>query len=924
MAPGFSADMGRSVPAFFFRNPGLTDPGIRFILETPGVQAAFHLDSVTYKIHEAQTTMRFLGADSRVNIEGADAMDARVNFLLGADTAKWKTGIATYQRIVYRNLYPGIDANYRCEHGTIKSEFVVAPHSGVEQIRLRYENASRVSIEPNGDLEVSESGSELREKAPDIYQDSAAGRTHIGGRYRLLDQNTVGFEVDTYDESRPLVIDPPVSYSTYLGGSSMGSVTGVAADGSGNIYAAGWTESLNFPVSGAIQAANRGGVDAFVVKLNSSGTALVYATYIGGNSDDRASAIAVDSTGQAYVTGSTASTNFPLAAPIRFSLGGGRDAFALKLNAAGNALVYSTYLGGSGWDQGTAIAIDTSGNAYIAGDTQSTDFPTLKAAQAAFGGQTDAFAAKLSSSGALLLSTYLGGSASEHAGGIAVDSGGNVYTAGGTYSVNFPVMNALENFNAGGQVAFVTKLAAGGSAFIYSTYLGGTGTGNMPQQANAIAVDVSGDAYVTGVTGSTAFPITSGALRTSANGMQDAFVSKLNPSGNALVYSTYLGGSTSNWASGIAVDSSGNAYVAGQTSCVDFPMVNAVQAQFNGNYDAFVSEINPSGSALVFSTPYGGSGLDEANAIALDSSANIYIGGQTNSGDFPVLSAFQSSYLGFATGWLTRFGAAVATGPHLLPGTSYTFSWTPTSGADQYWLDVGSAVAYGDYYGSATTATSIDVTTLPCDGRPVYVQVWVHIGGAWQPPTRSTYTAASGCAALSVPVDGATFSAETVAFTWAAVAGVDQYWLDVGNSIAHGDIFGGSTSVTSLSISSIPCDGRTIYVQLWTHIGGVWNNPGRYMFTASNVCGAITSPIIFSTLSGSTVTFNWTAGTGVQAFWLDVGTVVGQGNIFAANLGTALSHTVSGIPVNGSPIYVQLWSQIGGVWNLNRYFYTAF
>lgn len=255
---------------------------------------------------------------------------------------------------------------------------------------------------------------------------------------------------------------------------------------------------------------------------------------------------------------------------------------------------------------------------------------------------------------------------------------------------------------------------------------------------------------------------------------------------------------------------------------------------------------------------------------------------------------------------------------------AYTFSWAPTAGADQYWLDVGSVVAVGDYYASATTGTSIAVTTLPCDGRPVYVQVWVHINGAWQPPTRSTYTAAAGCAALSAPVDGAFFSGTTVTFSWTAQAGADQYWLDVGNSIAQGDIFASATTGTSFSVADIPCDGRVIFVQLWTHSGGAWKNPGRYMFTAWGVCGGITTPVLHSTLSGGTVTFDWTAGTGVGAYWLDVGTILAKGNIFAANLGTSLFRTVTGIPVNGSAIYVQLWSQIGGLWNLSRYTYTAF
>ncbi len=260
----------------------------------------------------------------------------------------------------------------------------------------------------------------------------------------------------------------------------------------------------------------------------------------------------------------------------------------------------------------------------------------------------------------------------------------------------------------------------------------------------------------------------------------------------------------------------------------------------------------------------------------------------------------------------------------VLTSPSQTFNWSTVAGADQYWLDVGSQLAQGDYFGAATTGTSFTVTSMPCDGRTVYVQLWNHIGGVWQSPQRTTYTGASGCAALTSPADGTVFTTTSATFNWSAAAGADEYWLDVGNSIAKGDVFAGPTTGLSTAVTNLPCDGRIIYVQVWSHIGGAWKNPGRYEFTASSICGKLTTPVPGSTLSGSTVTFSWTAGTGVEAYWLDVGTIVGKGDIFAANLGTATSHTVSGIPTTGQPIYVQLWSMINGVWNLNRYTYAAF
>jgi hypothetical protein len=302
----------------------------------------------------------------------------------------------------------------------------------------------------------------------------------------------------------------------------------------------GWTEALDFPIAGAMQAANRGGVDAFVAKFNPTGTALIYATYIGGAGDDRGAAIAVDSSGEAFVTGSTASANFPLAAAIRATLGGAKTAFVLKLNAVGNTLLFSTYFGGTNWETGDAIALDGAGNVYVAGDTQSADFPVLAAVQSTIGGGMDAFVTQLTSSGQLAFSTFLGGAGNEHAGGIAVDGSDNVYVAGGTYSTNFPLVAPIQGVNGGGQDAFVTKFAARGSAILYSTYLGGNGTGSS-EQANAVAADGSSNAYVTGVTNSSNFPVTSGAYQTAFNGVQDAFVTKIDAAGNTLVYSTYLG-----------------------------------------------------------------------------------------------------------------------------------------------------------------------------------------------------------------------------------------------------------------------------------------------------------------------------------------------------------------------------------------------
>jgi hypothetical protein len=701
-APAGASQAGPSIPLFFVPNTSQVNPLIRYAVQTPDLQAGFGTDFAVFQMHSARFEVRFGGASAQVQLGGEELLAGRANFLTGNQPSEWKTDLPLYGEIRYRNLYPGIDATYSGSGARVKSEFVVAPGANPAAIRLEYADSVELTIDAGGDLVASQAGEQLREQAPAIYQIAAHGaRRPIDGRYHLLGRHTAGFEIGAYDATRELVIDPVISYSTYLGGSSMGAVTAVAIDGSGNLYAAGWTEALDFPIAGAVQAANQGGVDAFVVKLNAPGTSLLYATYIGGRGDDRVAGIAVDSFGQAYVAGTTASSNFPVAAAAQASFGGGKDAFALKLNATGNTLIYSTYLGGTNTDSGTAVAVDSSGNAYVAGDTLSANFPVLGAAQSTFGGATDAFIVKLTAAGAIGYSTFLGGTAAEHAGGIAVDAGGNAYVAGGTFSTNFPVTAALQATSGGGQDAFIAKLNAAGSNIVYSTYLGGSGgTPSAAEQANAIAVDASGNAYVAGVTSSGNFPVSAAALQTSFAGVQDAFIAKINAAGSALVYSTYLGGSSFAWGSGVAVDAGGNAYVTGYTSSGNFPTNSGVQAGFNGLYDAFVSEVNTAGNGLTFSTYFGGSGSDVANAIAVDSVGDMFVGGQTNSLDLPLQSALQVANVGGSIGWLARLGASSA--PPQIPAV---VSVTPASG-------FGNTVTFTAKYSDPGGASSLTAVAI--------------------------------------------------------------------------------------------------------------------------------------------------------------------------------------------------------------------
>ncbi len=706
-APGaVSAASTVAFPVIFLPNTGQNNPLIRYIAQTAELTAGFGSDSVVFRVKGTEIRMRFKGANPSADLEGVGAISGRANFLLGDNPAAWHTGVPIFRGVVYRSLYPGITLTYSGSGSKIKSEFLLEPGADSSQIRLAYSDGADVSIDRRGELAVTKSLSELREQAPIAYQEQTGMRYPVEVHYRILDGQTVGFDVGDYDATLPLVIDPVISYSTYIGGTAQSAITALAVDASGDLYAAGWTEAIDFPVSNAIQAVSHGGVDAFVFKLNPTGSTLLLATYIGGRGDDRASGIAVDASGQIYLTGSTASTNFPLASAVRSALGGPRDAFALKLNAIGNLLVYSTYLGGSGYDAATAIAVDASGNAYISGDTQSTDFPLLTPVQAAPGGATDAFVTKLTPAGAIAFSTYLGGANVEHAGGIAVDASANIYVAGGTLSTNFPVVSALQAANAGNQDAFVAKISTNPPQLVYSTYLGGNGGQNgSPEQANGIAVDASGAAYVTGVTNSTNFPTTAGAFQTAFGGVQDGFVTKLNPAGSAKAYSTYLGNSSFDWASGIAVDSSGNAYVAGYTSSAAFPSVGAVQAGFQGFYDAFLSKLNPFGNGLTFSTLFGGTGAEQANAVAVDSLGNMFFGGQTSSLDLPLQGAIQSFNVGGSTGWVARIG--VTAPPQQLPAAN---SISPASGSGNTVI-LTAQYSHPSGAGSLTTAALLLNTT---------------------------------------------------------------------------------------------------------------------------------------------------------------------------------------------------------------------
>jgi hypothetical protein len=636
--------------------------------------------------------MKLVGANVSATVTGAEELPGKSNYFIGNDPKKWRTNVPTYAKVRYHNVYPGVDLEYYGNQGgQLEYDFIVAPGAdpGAITLDVGTHGHAPLRIARDGDLVISAEGAEIRFHKPLVYQPDAGSSlvtrhlSLIQGRFLLDAQNRIHFAPGPYDHTKPLVIDPVLTYSTYLGGSGGDWGYGIAVDSSGSAYVTGETASLDFPTVDALQASNNSASQgtAFVAKLNPAGSALVYSTYLGGSGGDASYSIAVGSSDNAYVTGRTYSTDFPIVNALQssnLSSAVGGTGFVAKLNASGSALVYSTYLGGSVADAGRGIAVDSSGNAHVTGYTLSTDFPVTPAAFKTIGPSDtcnaltnpspcdDAFVAELNAAGsALVYSTYLGGSNYNAGFGIAVDSSGNAYVAGTTSSSDFPTAEPFQATLHGSSNAFVTKLNASGSDLIYSTYLGGSNG----DQGFGIAVDSSGSAYVTGYTSSSDFPTVNPLQPSSGSyGHFTGYVAKLNPTGSALVYSTYLGGSVAEKAFGIAVDSSGDAYVVGLTWSPDFPTVNPIQAANHatgGLYPitAFVAELNAAGSALIYSTYLGGSVQDTASGVAVDSSGNAYITGNTFSSDFPTVNPFQPTNNDAQSPGSTAFVAELSPGP---------------------------------------------------------------------------------------------------------------------------------------------------------------------------------------------------------------------------------------------------------------------
>jgi hypothetical protein len=632
--------------------------------------------------------MKFVGANQAPHVTGADELPGKNNYLIGNNPRKWRTNVPTYAKIKYESVYPGVDAIFYGNQRQIEYDFVVAPGADPKIIKLGFQGAKALNISPDGDLVLQTNGGEIRQSKPVIYQEADGVRRNVEGGYVLIDKTTIAFKMGDYDRSRPLVIDPVLVYSTFLGGSLADAVQDVAVDAAGNTYLTGYTTSINFPHAGVISdSSHNGGDDVFVTKLNAAGTTALYSTYLGGSNDENGLGIALDSLANAYITGLTRSPNFPITpgaadSTCQSTTGPGGlcapfphagDAFVTKLNGTG-AIAYSTFVGGLNYEQAHAIAVDSTGNAYITGqiaDGFSCTFPTVNGYDNCANSYYDAFLTKLNSTGtAFLYSTTLGGFNDEYgASDITVDNAGNAFIVGPSRSTNFPITPGAYSAcgSSGSFDAFAAKIntnASGVASLAYSTCVGGS----ADDGASGIDIDSAGNIWLTGNTSSTNFP-TVNSFDSSANGGGDAFLAKLNPfvaGAGQLVYSSYLGGSGGDGGSDVRIDGSGNVYVVGTTASTNFPTADPLQLHQGGN-DAFVTKLNhtAAGSAqLLYSTYLGGCNNDSARRVAVDFSDNAYVIGSTNSPSFPTTTvAYQNIYGGSGDGFVAKISGSGQTIP---------------------------------------------------------------------------------------------------------------------------------------------------------------------------------------------------------------------------------------------------------------------
>jgi photosystem II stability/assembly factor-like uncharacterized protein len=870
-----SAETLSKLPLAFEKNQGQAAPATDFLARGAGYSVALSRGNAHITLRRDKDSMpaavdlRLVGARSNPSAAGSKPLAGKVNYFIGNDPARWRADIPTFGRVEYANVYRSIDLAYYGNQGRLEYDFIVAPGADPAAIRIAAGGARRIQVDGGGNLVLETEGGEARFLRPVTYQEIAGTRHPIDSRYVLTGSNDIRFWVGAYDTRYPLVIDPSLAYSTYLGGSSSESGTAIAVSAGGNAFVTGQTYSMDFPLADAEQSSYGGNGAIFVSKLTVDGSALVYSTYFGGLYDDTVRAIAVDSTGNAYIVGSTMSPDFPLKNPLYSELNyNDTDAFITKFSPAGNALVYSTYLGGSGGDYAYGVAVDAAHNAYIAGTTYSTDFPVTSGAYQTSCNAPCSFVTKINSAeSALIWSTYFGQTSSPNYGpsvaAMAVDSHSGVYLTGWTTGALPVTPGASQPVYGGNQDAFVAKLSSTGASLIYCTYLGGS----QLDAAYAIAVDSAGNAYVAGSTESTDLPVTASALQTKLAGFENAFVAKLNSAGTQWEYLTYLGGQRYDGAYGIAVDSSGDAIVAGYTWSSSFPRVAALQPILPGN------------QTDLFKTTSGGATWSASDSGIEDRSITAIVVDPASDAHVLALAGWAGLFQSTNSGTSWSANASLGFTP---------LSFLTLSASGEAYAAIGGEILYVSYDSGTTWYQAGQGAILPCSAETALVDpttfnlyvggggyglscaeklivglaVWMPLaiegpngvyGFAITPGSPGILYAATGNGVFqssdaqrgtwtSAGLQGQTVSAVVVdpsqpATLYALVSGAVFKSTDAGNSWAPSSI-GLAASATSLAIAA--SDGSVLYAGTptgvylskngaasWSHVG-----PGRNQITA--------------------------------------------------------------------------------------------
>ena len=881
---------------------------------------------------EAAITVNLVGAASNPMIVGEAPLATKVNYFIGRDPRKWKTNVPTYARVRYRNVYPGIDLVYYGNNQQVEYDFDLAPGADASKIELSVQGTDALDLDPNGNLILSVGATQLVFQPPIIYQTVGGAREPVAGGYFLRDSTHVGFAVAGYDKTKPMVIDPVLGYSTFLGGSSDDFSGGIAVDSNGDAFVTGSTDSPDFPLA-SLGPYSPTQWRLFLAELDPTGSNLLFADYFGGTSgNDDTYGIALDAAGNPYVTGSTASTDFPVVSAYQSNLTGSQDAFLVKFVSNGSSIIYSTYLGGSSSQISNSVSVDAAGEAIIVGVTQSTDFPVVNAYQSSaaadqFGDWGSyGFVTKFSPAGSsLVYSSYFAGNTlntgtpctgcspySELA-GVTTDGSGNAYVVGNTTTNNFPVTSGAYMTTSPGYylsgVGTVSKFTNSGG-LVYSTYLGGQTSSFL----GAIAVDGTGSAYVTGYDiANDGFPGTTSSLicdpaNQDCNGV---VVAELDSTGSNLVYGTYLAPTNNMYGQAIQVDASGDAFIVGSAN--QFTLSNPLEA-YSGSTDVVVAEIDPTASTQLFATFLGGQQWEAAaNSLAVDSNGAVYVIGDTQSPDFPVTqSGYQINSGGQTDVFIARIdpvdGSAVSMGPFLLNfgnqtvGTTSTPRTTILRNMGDITLNISSKTVSGDFSetdncGASVAAASSCTFTVTFTPTVLGVRTGslTIVDDAPGSPHTVTLTGVGVGANIAVNPSSLTFSSSMVGIASApqsiSITNTGAATITIGHFQVTGDF-----AVSSNNCGTLAANGGTCGIQVIFQATASGPRTGAVAFTDSS-----TGSVHTVGLNGSGIDFGTSSINGIATVQSG-GTATYELNVVSigGSFSNLVNFTCSGAPISAS------------------------